>query len=171
MGIPVYWVGWESYRQSYLAREFNHVAKLIGINCGATGGTWPNLLTKSVFGDKAVAVYKKARSEEPLQSAKESTHDNPRERLQENANSPPVGRVKSLFLALTATTEPVKGVRNRFRLSVPAFFLCSPLKSRSKNQFRSAPCLAFSPNGRLLVIATGVMSPNGSESLSWNVET
>jgi hypothetical protein len=59
VGIPGSWVDWESY----LAREFNRDATLIGINCGATGGTWPNLLTKSVFGDKAVADYKKVLKE------------------------------------------------------------------------------------------------------------
>ena len=59
VGIPGSWVGWESY----LAREFNHGAKLIGINFRATGGTWPYLLTKSVFGDKAVAVYNKVLKE------------------------------------------------------------------------------------------------------------
>ena len=79
-------------REAYLSRHFNHGATLVGINCGATGGTWPNLLTKSAFGDKDVAVYKKALSEAHLQSAKEHAHDNPQARLQENANSPRDGR-------------------------------------------------------------------------------
>jgi hypothetical protein len=41
-GIPGSWVGWTSY----LPREFNQGATLIGINRGDTGGTWPKLITK-----------------------------------------------------------------------------------------------------------------------------
>jgi len=42
VGIPGSSVRWEAY----LARHFNHGATLVGINCGATGSTLPDLLTQ-----------------------------------------------------------------------------------------------------------------------------
>ena len=54
VGIPGSSVSWEAY----LARHFNHGATLVGINCGATGSRLPDLLTKSAFGDEAVAAYR-----------------------------------------------------------------------------------------------------------------
>ncbi len=78
VGIPGSWVSWEAY----LARHFNHGATLVGINCGATGTTLPDLLTRSAFGDEAIAAYKKFLSGAPLDSKKEPARDDPRARLQ-----------------------------------------------------------------------------------------
>ena len=72
VGVPGSSVSWEAY----LGPHFNHGATLVGINCGATGTTLPDLLTKSAFGDEAVAAYKTFLSGAPL-SEKKPPNDNP----------------------------------------------------------------------------------------------
>jgi hypothetical protein len=60
---------------------FNHGETPVGINCGATGSSLTDLLSKSAFGDEALAAYKKLPSGASLESAKEPTHDNPLARI------------------------------------------------------------------------------------------
>ncbi len=48
-------VHWEGY----LASQFNHGAKLVGINSGASDATLMSHLTKGAFGDEAMAAYRK----------------------------------------------------------------------------------------------------------------
>ena len=80
--FPVPRWSWETY----LARHFNHGATLVGINCGATGETLPDMLTKSAFGDEALAAYKKFLSGSPL-SEKQASNDNPQARLQKKVRT------------------------------------------------------------------------------------
>ncbi len=70
-GVPGSSMGWEAY----LARHFNHGAVLVGVNCGATGSVLPEQLTKSAFGDEAVAAYRKFLSGAPLQSDSKTAAD------------------------------------------------------------------------------------------------
>jgi hypothetical protein len=61
-GFPGARLDWETY----LAWHFNHGAMLVGINCGATGTDLPARLSKSAFGEQAVAAYRKFLRGEPL---------------------------------------------------------------------------------------------------------
>ena len=62
MGAPP--VAWEEY----LARHFNHGAKLVGINFGASSELLVKLLRDSAFSPEALAAYKKFLTGEPLQA-------------------------------------------------------------------------------------------------------
>lgn len=55
-------VSWEEY----LAWHYNHGAKLVGINVGASDQTLMAQLTRGAFGDKAMAAYKKFLDGKPL---------------------------------------------------------------------------------------------------------
>jgi hypothetical protein len=63
MGEPE--VGWEEY----LARHFNHGAKLVAINFGASSEKLTNLLRDSALSPEATAAYKKFLAGEPLQAS------------------------------------------------------------------------------------------------------
>lgn len=52
---PVVKVSWETY----LAWHYNHGAKLVGINIGASEQSLMSYLSKGAFGDEAMAAYKK----------------------------------------------------------------------------------------------------------------
>jgi len=54
--------------EGYLERHFNHGAKVVGINVGATGQDLPGRLERSAFGPEALAAYKKFLSGERLEA-------------------------------------------------------------------------------------------------------
>jgi hypothetical protein len=58
-------VGWEEY----LGRHFNHGAKLVAINYGASSDKLTNLLRDSAYSPEAIAAYKKFLAGEHLQEA------------------------------------------------------------------------------------------------------
>ena len=52
--------------ETYLAWHYNHGAKLVGINSGASDPALVSQLTKGAFGDEAMAAYRKFLKGEEL---------------------------------------------------------------------------------------------------------
>jgi hypothetical protein len=78
-------VGWEQY----LAWHFNHGAKLVGVNLGASEETLRSHLTKRAFGVEAIAAYKKFLNGEPLSEGAQTAAPGASEDMSSDAPPPP----------------------------------------------------------------------------------